>query len=285
MKIEIDKNNLLTISNESIPQTKEYTYTTGGYTFSDFDKWIIVLHKKEIKIINLKNLGDNMSVVYVAPRKEIITPFDHEAFTNWMCLFDGFDETSGKKYFFIPKFAEKNLESINNICKKLGIQTQIKKTEKWFFVEENSKKTENTNNLSFLYALVVLYGKLEIKKDELIAIKAHIPLFGQFLNYEEFFSHIQKDIANQGIFISTSSQKSNDGVVYQISCNDYEVLKNIAEYHKGIENINKIPKYELALETKKQFIEFIQTNPEIPTEGKSEVIKQIQAWTIKLLTK
>ncbi|MEI7919867.1 MAG: hypothetical protein WCH65_07005 [bacterium] len=47
-----------------------------------------------------------------------------------MCLFDGFDETSGKKYFFIPKFAEKNLESINNICKKLGIQTQIKKTEK-----------------------------------------------------------------------------------------------------------------------------------------------------------
>ncbi|MEI7919866.1 MAG: hypothetical protein WCH65_07000 [bacterium] len=66
-------------------------------------------------------------------------------------------------------------------------------------------------------------------------------------------------------------------MVYQISCNDYEVLKNIAEYHKGIENINKIPKYELALETKKQFIEFIQTNPEIPTEGKSEVIKQIQA--------
>lgn len=38
MKIEIDKNNLLTIFNENIPQTKEYVYHVGGYTFSDFDK-------------------------------------------------------------------------------------------------------------------------------------------------------------------------------------------------------------------------------------------------------
>jgi hypothetical protein len=65
MKIELDKNNLLTIFNENIPQTKEYTYQVSGYTFSDFDKGIIVLHKKEWKIISLKNLGDNMSVVYI----------------------------------------------------------------------------------------------------------------------------------------------------------------------------------------------------------------------------
>jgi hypothetical protein len=56
MKIEIDKNNLLTIFNENIPQTKEYTYHVSGYLFSDFDKGMIVLHKKEWKIISLKNL-------------------------------------------------------------------------------------------------------------------------------------------------------------------------------------------------------------------------------------
>lgn len=65
MRIEKDKNNLLTIFNENIPQTKEYTYHVGGYIFSDFDKGIIVLHKKEWKIISLKNLGDNMNVVYM----------------------------------------------------------------------------------------------------------------------------------------------------------------------------------------------------------------------------
>ena len=56
MRIEIDKNNLLTIVNENIPQTKEYTYNVSGYLFSDYDKGIVVLHKKERKIINLKNL-------------------------------------------------------------------------------------------------------------------------------------------------------------------------------------------------------------------------------------
>lgn len=78
MKIEIDKNNLLTIFNENIPQTKEYTYNVSGYTFCDFDKGIVVLHKKERKIISLKNLGDTMSVVYLAQRPEIQTSFDTE---------------------------------------------------------------------------------------------------------------------------------------------------------------------------------------------------------------
>jgi hypothetical protein len=64
MKIQFDQNHLLTIENENIPQTKEYTYSAGGYTFSDFDKGVVVLHKKDFKITNLKNLGDNMSVVY-----------------------------------------------------------------------------------------------------------------------------------------------------------------------------------------------------------------------------
>jgi len=38
MKITIDKNHLLVIENENIPQVKEYTYNVGGYMFSAFDK-------------------------------------------------------------------------------------------------------------------------------------------------------------------------------------------------------------------------------------------------------
>jgi len=78
MKVTIDKNHLLVIENPNIPQTKEYTYNVSGYTFSDFDTGIIVLHKKEWKIISLKNLGDTMSVCYVAPRTEIQTSLNTE---------------------------------------------------------------------------------------------------------------------------------------------------------------------------------------------------------------
>ena len=105
------------------------------------------------------------------------------------------------------------------------------------------------------------------------------------MKYEENFDTMKKQLAEEGIFISTSIQKTNDGIIYQISCNDYEILKNVANYTKGIEKIDKIPKHDLTLEYKNQLIEFIQTNPEIPQDGKSEVIKQLQKWTVKLLTK
>jgi hypothetical protein len=36
---------------------------------------------------------------------------------------------------------------------------------------------------------------------------------------------------------------------------------------------------------KSRLIEFIETNPEIPEEGKNDVLKEIKEWTIKLLTK
>jgi hypothetical protein len=130
MNIQINKNNLLTIFNENIPQTKEYTYNVSGYTFSDFDTGIIVLHKKEWKIINLKNLGDNMNVVYTAPREEIETTFDKEGFIKGLYLFDSFDENTGEKYYFIPKFAEKEIEVTNKKLEQLGISAKIEKSEK-----------------------------------------------------------------------------------------------------------------------------------------------------------
>lgn len=130
MKIEIDNNKLLCIENKNIPQTKEYTYNVSGYVFSDYDKGIIVLHKKELKIINLKNLGDTMSVIYIAPRAEMKVPFDAEGFINGLCLFEGFDEATGQRYYFIPKFAEKEQEATNTTLQKLGIHAEIKKTER-----------------------------------------------------------------------------------------------------------------------------------------------------------
>jgi len=286
MKIEIDKNNLLTIFNENIPQTKEYSYNVDGYTFSDFDKWIIVLHKKERKIINLKNLGDNISVCYLAQRANIQTAFDTEGCIKGLCLFESFDENTGKTYYFIPKFAEKEIESTNKKLEILGIQATIEKTEKWCLIKGDIQAKEHRGEYaSFLFALTLLYGKLTIKNNELMGIKIHIPLFGQYMKYEETLDTVQQQLADKGIFINTSKQKSNDGSIYQISCNDYELLRNFADYAKGIENISKITKEDQALEYKKSLLEFITNNPEIPTEGKAEVLKQLEEWTIKLLTK
>ncbi len=138
---------------------------------------------------------------------------------------------------------------------------------------------------SFLFALILIYGKIEAKNNELLSIKIHIPLFGQFMKYEEIFDTMKQTLAQEGIFITTSCQKNAEGAVYQISSNDYELLETYAKWYEPVEKFEKITKRDFTQEMKTKLIEFLETNTEIPSEGKEEVIKKLQEGTMKLLTK
>jgi hypothetical protein len=74
-------------------------------------------------------------------------------------------------------------------------------------------------------------------------------------------------------------------MIYQISSNDYELLEIFAKWYEPVEKFEKITKREFTEEMKIKLLEFISTNPEIPQNGKAEVLKQIQEGIIKLLTK
>lgn len=290
MKIEKDKNNLLTIFNENIPQTKEYTYHVSGYTFSDFDKWIIVLHKKERKIISLKNLGDNMSVVYIKKVGFSVqnTQIEGNKINEAMKLFQWFDENTGKKYYFIPWLWETQQEEKNNILKRLWTPYTIQKTTKGMIVEgveEENKRESFENILIYIFWLFLMYGKWERKNKELNAIKIQIPLSGQHLVHEENLDNIIKKTQENDIFLKTDKLTNKNGIVYQISSNDYNLLEIWAKWYEPVENFEKITKRDFTLEMKSKLLEFIQTNQEIPQEGKAEIIQEIEEWTIKLLTK
>jgi len=284
MKILIDKNNLLTIFNENIPQTKEYTYHVSGYTFSDYDKWIIVLHKKERKIISLKNLGDNMSVVYLKNDRPTKIEMDNNAMKQAFWLFDSFDETSGKTYFFIPNMSEKEAIEKNQILENLKIEYRLKKTDKWI-ITEAIPCTGTEKRISLLFWLLVLYGKFDAKNNELTSIKIQLPLFGQYAKHIEMLDTMMNQLKGHGFFMKVDKLANKNGIVYQISSNDYELLEIFARRYEPVEKFGKITKREFTEEMKTKLIEFISTNPEIPQDGKAEVLKQIKEWTIKLLTK
>ena len=290
MKIEKDKNNILTIFNENIPQTKEYIYNVGGYTFSDFDKGIIVLHKKDRKIISLKNLGDNMSVVYIKNTEfRIQNPkLDGNKINESMKLFQWFDEDTGKKYNFIPWLGESQQQEKNTILKKLWTKYSIQKTARGMIVsgiEEESKRESIENTLAYVFGLFLIYGKWEEKNKEVSSIKIQIPLSGQYLAHEENLDNIIKKLQKEWIFLKADKVPNKNGIVYQISSNDYELLEICAQWYEAVEKFEKITKREFTKDMKTKLIEFINTNPEIPQEGKSEVLRQLEEWTIKLLTK
>ena len=293
MKIEKDNNNLLTIFNENIPQTKEYTYHVGGYMFSDFDKWIIVLHKKQWKIISLKNLGDTMSVVYIkenSNRQNIV--FCKQGFLSSLSIFWWFDEKQWREYAFFPWISEEHINMTNKFLEETNIWIKLVKTTEWVTTEQinNNKLEDNKDNelsfiLSYLLGLISLYGKFDNKKWFVNSYKIQIPLFWKYLAYESEIDNYIKIMAKNGFFMKVDKLTNKNGIVYQISSNDYEVLEIFAQWYEPVEKFEKITKREFTQEMKISLIEFIKTNTEIPQEGKDDVLKQITEWTIKLLTK
>lgn len=290
MRIEQDKNNLLTIFDENIPPMKEYTYHVSGYTFSDFDKGVIVLHKKERKIISLKNLWDNMNVVYMKNTGFSVqnTQVGGNKINRAMRLFQWFEEETGNKYYFIPWLGEAQQEEKNNILEKIGAKYHIEKTTKGMIVhevEEGDKRESLENSLIRIFGLLLIYGKWEKKNKELSSIKIQIPLTGQYLAHIETLDMIKKKLQENGLFLKTDTLPNKNGVIYQISTNDYELLEIWTQWYEAVEKFEKISKREFTQEMKTKLIEFVSTHPEIPQEGKAEVIEQLNTGVIKLLMK
>ena len=286
MLIHFDSNHLLAIENENIPKLKEYTYATSGYTFSSFDKGMIVLHKKEFKIINLKNLGDNMSVVYIQNTKQDV--LNVSSSNNAATIFQGFDEVTWKKYFFCPWIKEGELASLNQKLQAIGKSWSLQKTDKGICIQGNVEPDTDSslpNVIQTLFDLVLLYGKIENKKEDLLALKIQLPLFGQYLNYQEKLDTMIQSLQEKGYFFKSDKLMNDNGMIYQISCNDYEILELFAKWYEPIAKFQEISKSSFVKEMKEKLLTFLESNEDIPSEGKQEVIEAINTRKIKLLQK
>ena len=163
MKILVDDNNILSIENPNIPRNKEYSYNVSGYVFSDFDKWIIVYHKKQFKIINLKDLWDKMWIILVWEHDDEYDEMelDLESMESALKIFDWFDENTGEKYYFLYKFWESKMNELQEKLAKLWSDIKLEKTEKWICLPLVDEELVY-NPISFLFGLVLVYWNFQI---------------------------------------------------------------------------------------------------------------------------
>jgi hypothetical protein len=130
--------------------------------------------------------------------------------------------------------------------------------------------------LSFLFGLVLLYGKFDVKNEELASCKIQLPLFGQYLKHADILDGMIKQLQEHGMFLKSDKLQTSNGIIYQISCTDYEVLEVFAKWYESVEKFEKITKRDFTDDMKKSLLEFIKTENQIPDDGKSEVIEQIE---------
>ena len=93
---------------------------------------------------------------------------------------------------------------------------------------------------------------------------------------------MRNSLTDNNIF-SKNIQKVKDGIVYQLTSSDFELLEIFAKLYQGIEKWLKISKVDELETVKLQLIEFIKTNDKIPSNWKEEVLKELENWIIKIL--
>jgi hypothetical protein len=140
MLATLDANNLLCIEDPAIDTGKIYQQCFQGYLISEHNKLLFIIHKKEIKLIELKNIGDTMGVFYLARRAALSSfPMKIESLAVASQLFKGRDEQQGNHYYFLPYFSPKTTIATNKLLETLHLPFQLTVNEKGVMVSTSLK--------------------------------------------------------------------------------------------------------------------------------------------------
>lgn len=279
----------LTKNDEKLYTGKTYCHNFQWYKFEEENCIFYIWHKKEIKLIESKNLWSTMNVFFLKDWNLEVNKITNNI-KDWILtacqIFSAFDEENWWFYNFLPYFPTKSVEEKNELFQKLWLNIELSNSPKWVLIKNNEWNNKvNIEDLDiewkiwFLFGLTLLYWKFENKWEKLSAIKIQLPLFGQFLSIWEEIKNIQKYLQNEWIFIQISENIQWDKHTYEITSNDYELLEIFAKLYLPVENFSQITKREQTQEA----IEWLKTFLE--KEWNNELITKIDNSCVKLLQK
>jgi len=275
----------LTKQDERLFTGKTYRHNFQWYNFEEENCIFYVWHKKEIKLIESKNLWSTMNVFFMKKSTLKLDKYTDDV-KKWIfaaCnIFSAFDEENGWFYNFLPYFSIKSVEEKNQIFEKLWLDISLSNSPKWVLIKSEKSDIQELNvewQIGFLFGLTVLYGKFENKWEKLSAIKIQLPLFGQFLSIWDEIRNNQKNLQENGIFIQISENIQGDKHMYEITSNDYELLEIFWQLYVPVENFSQITKREQAQEAIDALKVFVWN------EWEKELINKINSSCVKLLQK
>ncbi|PID34835.1 MAG: hypothetical protein CR971_01195 [candidate division SR1 bacterium] len=242
---------------------KTYQHTLSGTIFSHENFQLPVVHKRTIKSINWKDLGDKMQVFIKIPDRETYHScksknLDQQSFNYAFDLFQSFDEETGEKYSFLYKIKSDKIKKLTPLLEAQHIKLTNKQH---IFIKKDPQTTppKDLDMLSFLFGLFVIYGNFQTKANTILGAKIFIPLFGAYTQLEDFLNQHLNNLTDQYYFISKHLQETNDGNILQLSITDHELLQIFATWYERVEKFTEITKLNEVEKAKALLLVYCET--------------------------
>lgn len=289
MPIAFDQFWFLSREDSSLPQLKSYHYSISGLSFASYDKRVFVYYKRQWKRIQLKNLGDGMQLAYqVSTRPNLTYEWQEDFLTNALSLFKGFNEETGQVYHFLP-FFKKDSALLFSLLEKTQLWARFAitpGTTKILGLEHSFQwPKEIAEKVWFLFALVLLYGKFDLKNDFITSIKIHLPLLWASAQIEEQFISLVQELQESGIFFTLNLHQQGTKKTLELSSSDFELIAIFSQRYEAL-RLGKLsegisPLESKHLEIKNQLLDFLEEEEEAYCTP--ELIAEIKSSTLKFL--
>lgn len=289
-KFWFDEHHLLALEATDWGYSKDYSLCLSWCRILSKDKGILIYNKRQWRIIHLKEISEGMQACYIQEKSIDGLELNVLMIENAFALFQWFNEETWEKYHYLPFFS-KNVDVLEkDLNEFFWLQLKITKEAQWNFVRwvkvSYAFPKELPDILSFIFALIGIYWRIDEKDWEVSAVRAHVPLVWWIHIDEELDEAFKKLSEEYWLFIASQKVQNWGKTIYQFASNDGEIL-NL--YVNWLNSYRKTDYYKLnnyskkQQEIKDQLIDYIKNEEILDIEWKDEVLKLLDNHVVKFI--
>ena len=289
-KFWFDEHHLLALEATDWGYFKDYSLCLSWCRILSKDKGILIYNKRQWRIIHLKEISEGMQACYIQEKNIDGLKLNVSMIENAFALFQWFNEETWEKYHYLPFFS-KNVEVLEkDLNEFFWLQLKITKEAQWNFVRwvkvSYAFPKELSDILSFVFALIGIYWRIDEKNWEVSAVRVHVPLVWWTHIDEELDEAFKKLSEEYWLFIASQKVQNWGKTIYQFASNDGEIL-NL--YVNWLNSYRKTDYYKLnnyskkQQEIKDQLIDYIKNEEILDIEWKDEVLKLLDNHVVKFI--
>ena len=289
-KFWFDEHHLLALEATDWGYSKDYSLCLSWCRILSKDKGILIYNKRQWRIIHLKEISEGMQACYIQEKNIDGLKLNVSMIENAFALFQWFNEETWEKYHYLPFFS-KNVEVLEkDLNEFFWLQLKITKEAQWNFVRwvkvSYAFPKELSDILSFVFALIGIYWRIDEKNWEVSAVRVHVPLVWWTHIDEELDEAFKKLSEEYWLFVASQKVQNWGKTIYQFASNDGEIL-NL--YVNWLNSYRKTDYYKLnnyskkQQEIKDQLIDYIKNEEILDIEWKDEVLKLLDNHVVKFI--